>query len=530
MARVAGYAGAAVLAAVAAAAVGVASIGGLTTTAQGSGRTPAGSARVLADPGLSLAPAGAAPTTAATPASTHHAESGATVPATAKTPAAKGYVVVGAVNGGQVLGSSTGSSSSRGSSGSSNSSASSGTGGGTGSPGTKVLGGRTLNLNGIAVLEGSAGLAQTYLPNPAQFSMQTSAAAVTIGWSDGANSPDYRESAFTVYKRSNAGAWEPVHTVTARHDIDGDNYTWVDTAKDVSGQCYTIASIGDGNSGWSTEECTVRPDPSAFPQTAPAATVQWYGLSRVNDGTAPLYDAKTDQNLAYQDRTFGVSLGWQQAGTDNIKLQRQGNNDEPLMTGEAVALRAWGGGWLSYGQQTFGIDLHLSLSDAPAYQWYVVGDGAPGHALDNGEFALWNRANGDYLVEGDQTWSINLNWYQKTISQQSNPTTTTTHGLSRLTIFNCTVEERPLEVWAWDVTAGSGWVDKGQLNPEYSDGGCPGSSSGYTFTPVSGHSYVVETVDYTAPDCSNDPGVGCERSTTTFTGDSGGYPSSITVS
>jgi hypothetical protein len=399
----------------------------------------------------------------------------------------------------------------------------------TATNGTKALGGKLLNLNGIAITEGSAGFAQAVLPNPAEFSMQVSAAAVTVGWSDGANSPNYNETGFTVYKRDNTGAWTPMHTVTARHDIAGDNYSWTDTSTAVSGQCYVVASVGNGNSGWSVEECTVRPDPNEFPQNPPASTVQWYGLSSVNDGTDALYNANQDANLVYQGRTFGVSLGWDTAYHSNIKLQRQGNNNEPLMKGEAVALRVWGGGWLSYGQDSFGIDLHMSLSDSPAYQWYVVGDGAPGNSLDGGEFALWNKATGDYLVEGDQTWSINLNWYQKTVSQPSNPVNTT-HGVSRLTLFNCVDDDNPLEVWVWDVSAGTGWVDKGELQSEWTDDGCPGSSSGFTFVPANGHSYVVETVDFDAAGCTNDPEVSCERSTTTFTGDSGGSPLQTNVS
>ncbi len=82
------------------------------------------------------------------------------------------------------------------------------------------------------------------------------------------------------------------------------------------------------------------------------------------------------------------------------------------MRGQAVALRVWGGGWLKYGNETWGVD--LVLSDTPSYEWYVVG-GTPGIPIDNGPWALCNNAAHDYLVYGDQTWGVNLNWYQKTL-------------------------------------------------------------------------------------------------------------------
>ena len=64
------------------------------------------------------------------------------------------------------------------------------------------------------------------------------------------------------------------------------------------------------------------------------------------------------------------------------------------MYGEAVALRVWGGGWLEYGHQDWGVD--LQLSDTPSYEWYVLGE-TPGWDIDGGEFALWNSAAHDYL-------------------------------------------------------------------------------------------------------------------------------------
>jgi hypothetical protein len=75
------------------------------------------------------------------------------------------------------------------------------------------------------------------------------------------------------------------------------------------------------------------------------------------------------------------------------------------MYGQAVALRVWGGGWVKYGHETWGVDLHLS--NQPVYQSYVV-DAPPGTPIAGGQFPLWNSASHRYLVEQHQTWGVSL--------------------------------------------------------------------------------------------------------------------------
>lgn len=232
--------------------------------------------------------------------------------------------------------------------------------------------------------------------------LQATPSAVTVCWYD--RSTD--EQKFVVYKRDATGTWQAVYQVPTRDSagVSGGDYQYVDTDLSVSGQCYMIGAVNAFGAGDTQEECTVRPAPSQFPQTVPPADKQWYGLSNVNDGTGDLFNGPRGRSLINAGQTFGVNLAW----TDDTalwKIEAQGGPH--LMYGQAVALRVWGGGWLTYGHETWGVD--LVLSNEPAYQWYVVGE-QPGNPIDNGEFALWNSAANRYLTSGYQTFGVSLNW------------------------------------------------------------------------------------------------------------------------
>jgi hypothetical protein len=232
-------------------------------------------------------------------------------------------------------------------------------------------------------------------------------AAVTVCWTD--RSTDEQE--FVVYRRDAAGAWQAIHREPSRNVPDtGDDYSYVDADTSMSGQCYEIAAVGAAGAGYTQEECTVRPDPNRFPQSVPQSPKQWYGLSDANQGTGDLQNARRSSytSLTHANQTFGVDLDWSENGA-LWKIQAQGGPH--VMRGQAVALRIWGGGWLKYGHETWGID--LVLSDTPVYQWYVLG-GQPGSSITNGgDFALWNSAAKRYLVSAHQTWGVSLDWYQE---------------------------------------------------------------------------------------------------------------------
>ena len=356
---------------------------------------------------------------------------------------------------------------------------------------------------------------------PALLPLQASRYAVVVPWLD--YSTD--EQKFVVYRRNPQGAWVQVYQVPSRDVAGGGSYSWVDMNTSLSGQCYLVAAVNANGAGYSTERCTVRPDPARFPQAIPSSTRQWYGLSNVSDGTGPLQTATRNSYtfLKWGNQTFGVDLQW----TDQPslwKVEAQGTHG--VMFGQAVALRVWGGGWLKYGQQTWGVD--LQLSSTPAYQWYILGE-RPGQPVEQ-EFALWNSAAHDYLVFGGQTWGVDLNWYRKT-QPTPPPPPPPPHGVRLFATANCVAEQRPLEMWVDDFTAGTGFVDKGRLDPRWTEDGChPTADQFWTFTPVSGHTYLLRSVDYLAPGCSNDPIDGqCWRSDTMLTGDAGGGVAVTTI-
>jgi hypothetical protein len=359
---------------------------------------------------------------------------------------------------------------------------------------------------------------------PGTYPLQVTARTVTVRWYDRSTN----ELGFKVYRRDLSGNWQLVYQVPTRAMAGGGDYSWVDTSTNLSGQCYMIAAYNGWGSGDTGEECTVRPDPSRFPQNVASAAPQWRGLSDSNDGTGALIQGQDDSNLRYGDQTWGVNLVW---GSSSLwRVEAQGG--PRLMKGQAVALRVWGGGWLKYGTQTFGVD--LQLSDTPVYEWYAIGqqfdaseNAWAGTGLTYGGFALWNSSAQAYLVRGYETWGIDLKWYRPSGSPSPTPTPSPTHGVKTERVLNCSVQQQAVDVWIADQTAGGGFVDKGTVDAQYGSAGCPASGSvPLTFSPISGHNYVLVAVDRTLPACDgrNDPQEGaCQKMYVQFVGDANGY-------
>jgi hypothetical protein len=356
--------------------------------------------------------------------------------------------------------------------------------------------------------------------SPGLRNLVTNVDSVVVRWFDRSDNA----SEFKVYKRNAAGSWTTVATVPK---VVGDNdflYQWMDTAKNISGQCYRVAARTVHETEASAQaQCTVRPE--GFPTGQVDSYKKWFGLSGKNQGLGQLRreDIQSDQHLITQHQRFGVNLGLGRGqGGDNLKLQRTGNNPEPLMVGEKVAMRVWGAGWVKYGSQSFGIN--LQLSSTPSYEWYVLGDEI-GRPISEQRIALWNSKAKAFLVPGSRTWGVQLVW--KGGEATPPPGTGNPVGVKTFAVFNCSTERRPMAMWIKDVNSNAGWVESGTLQQQYnSSGSCPGNSAPWTTTLTAGHSYQIEAVDYTAPGCSNDPQAGqCIRSYTVIKGGPSGTAS-----
>ena len=154
--------------------------------------------------------------------------------------------------------------------------------------------------------------------------------------------------------------------------------------------------------------------------------------------------------------------------------------------------------------ETFGID--LELSDAPSYEWYVIGNHSDASdASDAGKplwassaFALWNKVAQAYLVFGDQTWGINLKWYQVGGSQPPPPPPSPPPlAIQTYRLVNCTwPEAHTVEMWVKDLTVGSRCVRVGSQPSNWSDFGTCGAGTPFSYNvPTSGHYYDMVAVD-----------------------------------
>lgn len=340
--------------------------------------------------------------------------------------------------------------------------------------------------------------------------LQATPSAVVVSWYNRSDTA----TGFIVYRLDSQGNRQVVDQVPVVTGAPaGQVYSWTDTGTGQSGQCYVVAAVGAQGDGASQTECTVRPNPSlpGVPVNDNAPVIQWSGLSSTNDGTGPLVNSQhgSADNLIWSQNKFSFfpfhcGCGVDLAFTNKTSLWKvQATGGPVVMYGEALALRVWGGGWLEYSYQTWGVSLHLVST--PVYQWYILGE-TTGTTLDSSEFALWNSAADDFLVQHDQAFGPDIQWLKKTLPPSS-PPTTTAGGFRQVVAYNCYSEDRPLEMWVEDETTGGGWSDMGTVQPGWSDDGSCGQTAGDTweFSPKSGHVYNIEAVDFDADGCSNDP-------------------------
>lgn len=230
---------------------------------------------------------------------------------------------------------------------------------------------------------------------------ESTARSVTLHWTDRSDN----EQGFRVYRLKVSGSWVLVADVATRN-MPGMNdfYTATDTDTSMSAQCYQVVAYNAANTATSATQCTVRPDPNRFPQVVSASAVQWFGLTSVSGAAGPLRNRPLfSSHLVYSDRVFGVNLDWDEDGPSLWRVEGQAGTQ--IMWGESVALKVWGGGWLTYGDDNVGVE--LELSDTPIFEWYIV-NGQPGEPMTGADFALWNRRSGSYLKWGQQQYGVNL--------------------------------------------------------------------------------------------------------------------------
>jgi hypothetical protein len=385
------------------------------------------------------------------------------------------------------------------------------------------------------------------IPTSAAIYFTTTANSVTLTWQGGPTSEFAQPLFFDVYKRNNgavagnpASGWTLLHTYTnSPPNSAGLTYTYVDTASNPGGDCYTVAARNNLGTDWNDAAgravCTVRADPTLFSQTVTSAVTQWQDLDSRNGFTNDLFNTVKNQWLYDHNQTIGVNLDW----TGNPNNSKFTVTAEPrfgteLFKGDDFALKEGPDGYLHFN------GFALVTQSSPSYEWRVLGGdpqqptvAAPGQnqgegfrELNYGVFALWNDAAQDFLVNGvnvtggpDAAHSAGLAWYKQTVF-----TPPPSHGIKTDRIYDCSLAQHPVEVWVQD--NGGTFSDQGQVSYSGGSSGCGFNTGGtpLTFTPTSGHRYLIHVLDYQNPGCStHDPNDGsCIVMQDGFLGDSNG--------
>lgn len=144
---------------------------------------------------------------------------------------------------------------------------------------------------------------------------------------------------------------------------------------------------------------TVAADSTTLHQVIPDAATYHYDLFNLTEREC----------LVYGHRDWGINLRWgDPSNSNNIRFERQSGSNEPIRSGELIAINVRGGGFLIYEGRDYGIN--LAWSRTPRFEWKLMGasDGQPiptGTAL-----GLYNTVENDYLMYEERDWGINLKW------------------------------------------------------------------------------------------------------------------------
>lgn len=152
----------------------------------------------------------------------------------------------------------------------------------------------------------------------------------------------------------------------------------------------------------------------ASSQTAPAGAKQW----NINNTAQALYETdyelynKTSQ-LGYENRTFGVDLGWVGHSGGHFAFLRQappGKRDRrigPIGATENVAIWNTKVKRYLYFYKRGDSKAELEWGTTPMYEWQIQDQSASGGRV---HFALFNDRVDKYLVYQVKNYGINLGW------------------------------------------------------------------------------------------------------------------------
>jgi len=342
------------------------------------------------------------------------------------------------------------------------------------------------------------GISVVVVPAPAaprNLALQAAADSVTVGWLDGSTNED----GFVVSRRTIDGQWQVVQTVPSTSvGGTGARYTWIDRDRNISAQCYSVSAVASLQASGTPQQCVVRPDAGRFPQDPSPTVKEW--APYYYDDERTLFDVPRNACVGHEERTAGVSIGWDPNGTyDDVRIKPQGAGTHPLMQAEVVALWVPSGGWLKYATQAFGVNLDFSAT--PVYEWYLIA-GSPGSTQFGPESALWNSTAKDYLVNGSEVWGIPLNWYQNTLPGGGG---SPPRGVKTMVFYNCRVEGDTLEMWTLDLTVpGAPWTHQASLMAQPSDQCGWTAQPSWPFSPTPNHAFLVRAMDVLFPGCAGD--------------------------
>jgi hypothetical protein len=127
--------------------------------------------------------------------------------------------------------------------------------------------------------------------------------------------------------------------------------------------------------------------------------------------TYDLFNVTTAEALVYQERDWGINLGWgDPAKSSNIRFERKSGSREPIKFGELVAINVRRGNYLVYKRRDTGIN--LGWSNTPKFEWRIMGGEIRDAVKIGDSVGLFSTVENDYLMYERRDWGINLKWYK----------------------------------------------------------------------------------------------------------------------